>query len=106
MLTDEAAEKAQHFLLENAKKAGDLRGERIYCEEMRKSLKAILMNDAPEGPVGMKEAYAYSHPRYQEHLTKLKEAVGLDEENRARREAALMRIEVWRSQSANVRGKL
>ena len=106
MITDDDAESAQRFLLDNAKKAGELKGQRIYLEEYRKSLKAILMSDSNGKTQGDKEAHAYSHPKYIEHLAKLRDAVQKDETNRAEREAAVMRISVYQTQSANVRGRI
>lgn len=106
MITDEEAEKAADFLRDNATKAGKLRGLRIYHEEYRKSLKAILMNESNANTISAQEAEAYSHPRYTAHLEGLKGAVQADEENRALREGAVMRIEVWRTQSSNQRGRL
>ena len=106
MISDEDAEKAADFLRDNAKKAGELRGDRIYAENYLKHLKALLMAQANDQPVNAREQHAYAHERYLEHLKALRSIVGADEENRALREAAVMRIEVWRSWSANVRGKI
>lgn len=106
MVTDGEAERAADFLRENAKQAGRLRGERIYAEEYRKSLKAILMNESDGDTVGARESDAYSHHRYTDHLIGLRAAVQADEENRALREGAVMRIEVWRTQSSNLRGRI
>jgi hypothetical protein len=106
MITDDQAERAADWLRENARLAGVCRSERVYCEEFRKSLKAILMAEAPGKTAGDREAWAYAHERYQAHLRKLREAVLADEENRATREAAVMKIEVWRTQSSNLRGRL
>lgn len=106
MITDDQAEAALDFLRDNAPKAGKLRGLRIYAEEYRKSLKAILMSGS-DGKSGIdRETEAYSDPRYLAHLDKLRDAVTADEENRALRVGAEMRIEVWRTQSSNARGKL
>jgi len=106
MITDDEAERAQDFLRTNAKKSGELRGERVYCEEYRKSLKAILKSESNKKIQGDKDDYAYSHDRYLEHLDKLRKAVIADEENRALREAACMKIQVWQTQSANTRGRI
>ncbi len=106
MITDEQAERAADFLRDNATAAGKLRGSRTYMEEFRKSLKAILMVQSAAKSAADREAEAYAHQKYQEHLLALREAVVADEENRALREAASMKIEVWRTQSSNARGKL
>ena len=75
----------------------------MYCEEYRKSLKAIIASESNEKSEVAKERYAYAHERYLEHLDKLKLAVIEDEKNRAMRVAAEMKIEAWRSQQANMR---
>lgn len=106
MVTDEAAESAADFLYKNAKRAGELRGDRIYAEEYRKHLKALLMAQANDQPVNAREQFAYGHEKYLEHLKALRSIVAADEENRALREAACMRISVFQTQSANIRGKL
>ncbi len=106
MISDDEAERAQDFLRTNAKKAGELRGERIYLEEMRKSIKSLLLLESNEATQSAREAHAYSHDRYLEHLDKLRKAVVADEENRALREAACMRIEIWRTQCSNSRGRI
>ena len=106
MISDESAEKASDFLRDNAEEAGRLRGARIYAEEYRKHLKAILMTEIAEQPIGAQERHAYAHVRYADHLNNMRDAVIKGETNKALREAAVMRIETWRSWSANVRGKL
>ncbi len=105
-ITDESAEMACDWLRDNAKKAGELRGARIRAEEMRKHIKAVLMAQSTAKSAVDREAEAYGHARYFEHLATIEKAVIADEENRAMREAAALRIEVWRSLSANLRGKL
>jgi DNA-binding transcriptional regulator YbjK len=102
MITDDEIHRAVNFLAENAKRCGELRAQRVYMEEMRKSLKAVLMNDTT-GSVGAREQFAYSHQRYQDHLEGLKNAVQADEENKALRSAAELKIEVWRTENANMR---
>lgn len=106
MITDESAEKAADFLRDNAVKAGKLRGNRIYADEYRKHLKALLMAEANDQPVNAREQHAYAHPRYLEHLKAMRSIVAADEENRALREAANMKIECWRTLSSNLRGKI
>jgi hypothetical protein len=106
MITDDQAEKAADWLTANAKEAGKLRGLRIYAEEYRKSLKAILMAHSSAKSAADREQAAYSDEKYIAHLGVIRDAVTADEENRALREAAAMRIETWRSQRANERGRL
>lgn len=103
MIEDEAVEKAADWLISNSPEAGRLRGERVHAEEYRKSLKAILASQSPETSEGGRERWAYASSAYQEHLETMRDAVTADEVNRARRAAAQMRIEIWRTQNANNR---
>lgn len=103
MIDEGDIEKAVHWLLSSADEAAEAKGERIYCEEYRKSLKAIIASECNETSEAAKERHAYAHPRYQEHLERLKQAVIRDETMRARRAAAEMKIEAWRTQSSNMR---
>ncbi len=106
MITDESAELACDWLRDNARRAGELRGARIKAEEMRKHIKAVLMAQSKAKSAVDREAEAYGHERYVKHLDAIEQAVVADEENKAMREAASIRIEVWRSMSANQRGRL
>ena len=79
------------------------KAERIYLEEYRKSLKAILMKESLESAVNAQEREAYSHPKYLQHLKDLKKAVIDEEALRWEMVSAQARIEVWRSQEASAR---
>ena len=103
MIPDKDIEAAVDWLRDNAEDAGKAKAERVYCEQFRKSLKAILASESNETSEVAKERRAYAHFRYQEHLEKLKDAVLADEKNRALRVAAEMKIEAWRTMSSNYR---
>jgi len=82
------------------------KADRIYCDEYRKSLKAILMKQAiKEGfeAANAQEREAYAHPEYVKHLEALREAVQVEESLRWRMVAAEAAVEVWRSQEASNR---
>jgi hypothetical protein len=103
-ITDEDVEAAFDWLRENAAAAAKAKAERVYLEEYRKSLKSIIMRECNVNiPVSAQERNAYADPRYIEHLKALKEAVFQDEKIRFLREAALAKIDAWRSASANER---
>lgn len=105
MLTDDQAEKAADFIKSNAGKFAQAKATRIYCEEYRKSLKAILFNQM-EGTIADKENKAYAHEKYLLHLDELRNAVIEEEKLRGLIKAAEMQIEIWRSESANSRGRI
>ncbi|MFP5513278.1 MAG: hypothetical protein ACLGJC_09380 [Alphaproteobacteria bacterium] len=96
-------EKALDWLRDNAEEAARAKSERVFCEEYRKSLKAVLMKQHPSIPLGGQEREAYADERYLMHLEKLKQAVYEDERIRALRVAAELKIDAWRTQQANYR---
>ena len=95
--------KAVDFIRDNGKKFAQAKADRIYLEEYRKSLKAILMKRSGENAVNAQEREAYAHPEYQELLKGLREAVEAEETLRWQMVAAEARVEVWRSQEASNR---
>ena len=80
------------------------RADRVYAEEYRKSLKAILMKEHAALPAVAQEREAYADPRYLQHLDALKTAVEAEEAARWRMVTAQAAVEVWRTLSANDRG--
>lgn len=103
MISDEDVEKAIDFLRDNADQAAKARAERIYMDEFRKSLKALIMKEHIDATVSAQEREAYADPRYQTHLEALRQAVYRDEKARFMRVAAEAKIEAWRTSSANQR---
>ena len=103
MITDEQAEKANDFIRDEADTFARAKAERIYLEEFRKSKKAMLIQDAPEGTIQTKESYAYAHEDYKQLLNGLKVAVEKEEKLRWQMIAAQTKIEIWRTQQANSR---
>jgi len=102
-IADEQVEGALDYLRDNATQAAKAKAERVYIEEYRKSLKAMIMLEHSELPLGAQERNAYADPRYIAHLEALKAAVEVDERQKHLRTAAEAKIEAWRSQSANER---
>jgi hypothetical protein len=95
--------KAVDFIRDNGKKFAQAKADRVYMEEYRKSLKAILMKRSMETAVNAQEREAYSHPEYIQLLEGLREAVAIEEQLRWEMIAAQQRVEVWRSQEASNR---
>jgi len=106
MISDEEAEKAADYIRDNATRAAEAHATRIYLTEYRKSMKAILMADKLLDALGAQERYAYSHQKYLKHLDALREAIAEDKKMEWMMKAAETKIDVWRSQSANSRGKI
>lgn len=95
--------KAVDYILENAKKFAAAKAWRIYLEEYRKSLKAILMKKSFEETIGAQEREAYANPEYKKLLDGLRVAIETEESLRWHLIAAQARIDVWRSQEASNR---
>src|SRR5690349_17968731 len=106
MVSDEALEKALDYLRDTAEGAAKSRAERLYLEDYSRVLRATIMAEHLAEPVNAQERYAYSDLRYKNHLEGLKIAIYEDEKARFLREAAAVKIEVWRSIQANERQKL
>jgi hypothetical protein len=105
-LTDHDVEAAFDWLRENASVAAKARAERIYVEEYLRVVKATIMKEHGSIPVAAQEREALADERYAAHLTAIKEAVFADERIRFLREAAIAKIDAWRSASANERVRI
>lgn len=82
------------------------KADRVFLEQFRKSKKALLYQDAPDGTVESKNCYAYAHQEYLELLQGLREAVEKEEKYKFELKAAELRIETWRTMQANQRKEL
>ena len=82
ILTDQDIEKAVEYLKNNSQKAAKCKAERIYLEEYRKSLKALIMKEHLDKSVSAQEREAYADSRYINHLKALKIAIEQDEKQR------------------------
>ena len=98
MISEADIEKALHWLVETADTCAKRRSERLYLEDFSRSLKAQIMSEHLAEPLGAQERHAYSDLRYRNHLEALKVAIYEDEKYRFLREAAQVRVDVWRSQ--------
>lgn len=95
--------KAVDYVLANAKKFAKAKAERVYLEEYRKSLKALLMKRSLEETIGAQEREAYAHQEYRQLLEGLKEAVETEELLRWYLIGFQARVEIWRTEQANLR---
>ena len=102
---DRDPHKAVDYIIVNAKKFAKAKAERVYLEEYRKSLKAILMKRSMETAVNAQEREAYSHDDYVALLVGLKEAVEIEEKLRWDLIGAQARVEIWRTEQANNRAE-
>lgn len=103
MVTDKQAEGAANFIRDNAEEYAQSKAARRYLEEYRKSQKALLMNQKQGEPQHVRESYAYAHEDYKTNLQGLREAIEIEEKLKWQMEAAKIKTEIWRTQSANNR---
>lgn len=100
-------QEAVDFMIAKSGEYAQAEANKIYMEEMRKTIKAEMMQIAEtEGEcktAAMQEREAYASERYKTHLVALREAVEKRERLRWMLIAAQARIEVWRSQEASNR---
>ena len=102
-ITEEDVSKAVDVLRDTAENSAKYKAERVYLDEYRKSLKAMIMKDHLEMSVSAQEREAYASDEYQKHLRAMQIAIEKDERQRFMRIAAEAKIEAWRSMSANYR---
>lgn len=96
--------KALDFIRDNAQAYASAKANVVYMMEYRKSLKAILMQEATDLKTeSAKETYAYANQSYIDHLKAIQEAVAEAERLGWLLVAAEARIEVWRSLESSAR---
>ena len=96
-------DKTLAFIRDHAPKLAKAKAERIYLENYKKSLIAILYGESNDKTIADRENYAYAHPDYIKHLQALKTAVEEEEAIKWMMISAQLRCEVWRSEQANAR---
>ena len=103
MSKDRDPHKAVDYILQNAEGFASAKAKRIYIEEFRKSKKALLMKQSLEPALGAQERDAYAHYEYIELLKGLRDAVEIEERLRWELIAAQARVDIWRTEQANMR---
>jgi len=100
MISEARVEKAVEFLRDTSEVYGRQRGFVAYCENNLRRVKSMQMLEHAGKSIGAQEAAAYASIEYHEALEALQNAVADCETTKAKREAAELTIEVWRSQNA------
>ena len=96
-------QSAVEQMWKTAPRLAKAKGELVYLEEYRKSLKAILMKSSKEKTSAAQETEAYAHTDYIKHLAGLQAATESYEALRWQMVALEAAIDIWRTQSANDR---
>lgn len=100
MIIEENIERAVDFLRDTAKEYGQLKGHSVYCEKNLSRVKALEMLNISEGSMASREAQAYGSESYRAAIVELQNATAEYETLRAQRDAAAIKIDVWRSQAS------
>ena len=96
---------AVDYIIKHAKQFAEAKAQRVFLEEFRKSKKALLMKQSIEGALGAQERDAYAHAEYVELLKGLRDAVAIEEKLRWDLIAAQARVDIWRTEQANLRNE-
>lgn len=94
---------AVDFIFKTAPEYAKAKAERIQLQEFRKSMKSLIMAKHLDKPLGAQEREAYAADEYQQLLKGLAVAVEKEAHLEWQLEAAKMRVEIWRTKSANDR---
>jgi len=94
---------AVDYIIKHSRQFADAKAQRVFLEEFRKSKKALLMKQSIEQTLGAQERDAYAHSEYVELLNGLRDAVAIEEKLRWDLIAAQARVDVWRTEQANLR---
>lgn len=103
IVTEQEVEKALDWLRDNAAEIGAAKEHAVRTERMVKHIKALEMKKHSELAVTAQEREATASEGYRTASLEEAKAAGEYEKMRALREAAALKIEVWRSASANFR---
>ena len=103
MITDEEADRALHWLVNNAKTLGDAKARLVKAERMIGIVEAIETKDSDATSDTKKKADARASYRYLAAVNEEAYAAGEYETLRALRAAAEMKLEAWRSETATLR---
>jgi hypothetical protein len=104
LVTDqERAERAVQFLTDSAHEYGEAKALTVKTEAMLRHVKALAMKASDEKTASGQEREAYASDTYRLAIEALFEATRTAEALKAKREAAVARIDYWRSVNSNQR---
>ena len=104
MITQDEIQKCFDFLRDSAPAIANARYAKVKSEELRKVIWSEIRNGITTGPQSERDAYAYAHKDYRDHIETMAEAAREFQMLYSQREAAIAKIEAWRTSSANERG--
>jgi hypothetical protein len=101
-ISDTDIEKALDWLRDNASAIGNAKANQVRTEKMLSHIKALEMKKH-ELAVSAQEREAYASEPYKKAIEAAAVAAGEYEKMKALHEAASLKIDAWRSMSANYR---
>ena len=104
IITEQEIHKCFDFLRDSAPAIANARHAKVKTEEMRKVIWSQLRRESDAKTEAQKDAYAYAHDLYIMHIDEMAEAAKQFQLLHAQREAAISKIDAWRTSSANERG--
>lgn len=105
IVTEQQVHDAVDFLNHGSRDHAEAKADRVKAEHMLKHVKALVMKQCIVGmPVSGQEREALASDAYKEQIQKLWSATVREETIRADRENERLKVEIWRTQSANLRG--
>jgi hypothetical protein len=104
IISEEMVHEAVNYLSTQSRKAAIAKGNVVRADFHRKRIRAQLILQAPQPSQGMREAYAEAHDDYAEICEKLAQCEEEYEWHRNERSKAETVCEMWRTQSATLRG--
>ena len=103
LVSDADVEKALDWLRDNAGEIGEVKRRAVKADHMLKHVRALAMKHSGETSAAAQEREALAGAEYLKAIDDTAAAAGEFEKMKALREAAALKIEVWRSASANYR---
>jgi len=101
--SDPEIEKALDWLRDHARDMGEAKRRTISAGHLVKHVEALMFKMSGEKSAEARKSDARASERYLEAITEDAVAAGEYERLKALREAAALKIEAWRSESANYR---
>lgn len=106
LVSDDEVGDALRWLASNAKEIGEARARMIRSSHLVKHTEALLFLASDEKTVDAKKAAVKASDRWLEAAEEEAIAAGEFEKQKALREAAMARIDSWRTQEASNRGRI
>jgi hypothetical protein len=103
MISEEQAEKAAQWLVDNAEAIASARANRSMLEHKRKAVVALVMATHASLALGAQEREAHASSQYQDWLVEYEKAVFDDEKLSALAEGAKERVRLFQTFAANAR---